>query len=69
MGRIAPPGQEGWREAPGWLLKEFGCEIELPSCGGAAIGSVVGEIHAKAKSAVGHPSYPGGAIANFSIIL
>jgi hypothetical protein len=18
---IAPPGQEGWREAPGWLLK------------------------------------------------
>ena len=20
-GGIAPPGQEGWREAPGWLLK------------------------------------------------
>jgi hypothetical protein len=22
-GRIAPPGQEGWREAPGWLFNRF----------------------------------------------
>jgi hypothetical protein len=24
FGVIAPPGQEGWREAPGWWAKRFG---------------------------------------------
>src|SRR5215831_19210872 len=59
FGAIAPPGQEGWREAPGWLFnqisnrpKNHDKELEQPP---------------RLRLRRSHPSCPEGAIAGSQV--
>jgi hypothetical protein len=68
--QIAPPGQEGWREAPGWWVYRLQISVKssvttkegfrIQSGVGTRSGIIALNHHPGASR---HPSWPGGAIA------